>query len=64
MPRRRADITITVNIRGESNRITMTRMPMGARYWVKINGRNSARLPDATVSEVIRRVRHMIVRKA
>lgn len=64
MPRRRADITITVNIRGESNRIAITRMPMGVRYWVKINGRNSARLPDSTVSEVMRRVLHMIVRMA
>lgn len=38
------------------------RQPVGARYWVRRDGRNSARLPVATATEVANRIRHMIAR--
>ncbi len=64
MPRLQADIRISIKrTGGRCHRIELIRQPVGVRYWVRTNGRNSTRLPEATATEIAARLRHMITRQ-
>ena len=61
MPRLRADIRISVKIQGKPTRkLELIRHPFGARYWVRLDGKASTRLPDATATEIADRLRRWI----
>lgn len=61
MPRLKADIRISVKVHGKRCRkLELVRQPVGARYWVRIDGKRSEKLPEATATEVADRIRRWI----
>ncbi len=64
MPRLRAEIRISLKKRGgPTHRIGLIRQPVGKRYWVRRDGKDSAKLPEATVSQIAERIRRWLVSK-
>ena len=64
MPRLRADIRISLKKRGgPTHRIELIRQPVGKRYWIRRDGKDSAKLPEATASQIAERIRRWLVSK-
>ena len=64
MPRLRADIRISLKKRGgPTHRIELIRQPVGKRYWIRRDGKDSAKLPEATASQIAERMRRCLVSK-
>jgi hypothetical protein len=64
MPRLTADIRISLKKRGgPTHRIELIRQPVGKRYWVLRNGKPSPKVPEATATEITRRIRRWLVSK-
>jgi hypothetical protein len=65
MPRLRADIRISLKRRGgPTHRIELIRQPAGKRYWIRRDGRDSTKVPEATASEIAERIRRWLVAEA
>ena len=65
MPRLRADILISLKKRGgPTHRIELIRQPVGKRYWIRRDGRDSTKLPEATASQIAERIRRWLVSKS
>ncbi len=61
MPRLKADIRISVKINGKPTRkIELIRQPFGTRFWIRLDGRTSTKLPEATATEIADRLRRWI----
>lgn len=64
MPRLRADIRISLKKRGgPSHRIELIRQPVGKRYGIRRDGKDSTKLPEATASQIAERIRRWLVAK-
>ena len=64
MPRLPADIRISLKKRrGRTHRIELIRQPLGKRYWIRRDGKDSTKLPDATASQIAERIRRWLVSK-
>ena len=64
MPRLPADIRISLKERrGRTHRIELVRQPVGKRYWIRCDGKESAKLPEATASQIAERIRRWLVSK-
>ena len=64
MPRLRADIRISLKKRGgPTHRIELIRQPVGKRYWIRRDGKDSAKLPEVTASQIAERIRRWLVSK-
>jgi hypothetical protein len=64
MPRLPADIRISLKKRGgRTHRIELVRQPVGKRYWIRRDGKESAKLPEATASQIAERIRRWLVSK-
>lgn len=62
MPRLPAEIRISLKKRGgPTHRIELIRQPVGKRYWIRRNGKDSAKLPEATASQIAERIRRWLV---
>ena len=62
MPRLPADIRISLKKRGgRTHRIELIRQPLGKRYWIRRDGKDSTKLPEATASQIAERIRHWLV---
>ena len=65
MARTPADIRISLKQRGgPTHRIELVRIPFMRRIRVRRNGRTSAKLPEATVTEVAEEIRRWLARYA
>ena len=64
MPRLPAEIRISLKKRGgPTHRIELIRQPVGKRYWIRRDGKDSAKLPEATASQIAERIRRWLVSK-
>ena len=64
MPRLPAEIRISLKKRGgRTHRIELIRQPLGKRYWIRRDGKDSTKLPDATASQIAERIRRWLVSK-
>jgi len=62
MPRLPADIRISLKKRGgRTHRIELIRQPFGKRYWIRRDGKHSAKLPEATATQIAERIRRWLV---
>ena len=62
MPRLPADFRISLKRRGgKTHRIELVRNPFNQRYWVRRNGKQSAKLPEATATEIADQIRRWLV---
>ena len=62
MPRLPADIRISLKRRGgKTHRIELVRNPFNQRFWVRRNGKQSAKLPEATATEIADHIRRWLV---
>jgi len=62
MPRLPADIRISLKkCGGRTHRIELIRQPFGKRYWIRRDGTHSARLPEATATQIVERIRRCLV---
>jgi hypothetical protein len=65
MPRLPADIRISLKKRGgRTHRIELIRQPLGKRYWIRRDGKDSTKLPEATASQIAERIRRRLVSKS
>jgi len=58
--RLKADIRISIknNRTGECYKIELIRQPFGyRRFWVRFNNKRSEKLPEATLTEIMKRLR-------
>ena len=63
-PRLPADIRISLKKRGgPTHRIELIRQPVGKRYWIRRDGKDSTKLPEATASQIAERIRRWFVSK-
>lgn len=61
MPIAKADVRISVRIRNKKTRkIELISLPYGDRFWVRIDGERSVKLPETTVTEVTDKLRQWI----
>ena len=61
MPRLRADIRISLKKRGERTyRIELIRQPVGRKFWVRRDGKQSTQVPEATATEIAQRIRRWL----
>jgi len=57
-----ADIRISLKKRdGPTHRIELIRQPVGTRYWIRRDGKDSTKLPEATASQIAERIRTWLV---
>ena len=57
------DVRITIEIvGGQTHRLSIIAQPYGGRVWVRYNGKQSAKMPDSTVSELTVEIRKLIVK--
>ena len=64
MPRLKADLRISLknNSTGETHKIELIRQPASTRkFWVRFDGRRSRKLPEASLTQVCRRLRALLV---
>ena len=62
MPRLSAEIRISLKKRGgPTHRIELIRQPVGKRYWIRRDGKDSIKLPEATASQIAERIRRWLV---
>ena len=62
MPRIPADLRISLKRRGgKTHRIELIRNPFSPRFWVRVDGKNATKLPEATATEIADRIRRWIV---
>jgi hypothetical protein len=62
MPRLPADFRISLKRRGgKTHRLELVRNPFNQRFWVRRNGKQSAKLPDATATEIADQIRRWLV---
>jgi hypothetical protein len=62
MPRLPADFRISLKRRGgKTHRIELVRNPFNQRFWVRRNGKQSAKLPEATATEIADQIRRWLV---
>ncbi len=62
MPRLPADFRISLKRRGgKTHRIELVRNPFNQRFWVRKNGKQSAKLPEATATEIADQIRRWLV---
>lgn len=64
MPRLPADIRIRLKRCGGPHRIVLIRQPVGKRYWIRRDDKDSAKLPDATASQIAEHIRRWLVSKS
>ena len=58
MPRLPADFRISLKRRGgKTYRIELVRNPFNQRFWVRRNGKQSLKLPEATATEIADQIR-------
>jgi hypothetical protein len=46
---------------GKTHRIELVRNPFNQRFWVRTNGKQSAKLPEATATEIAGQIRRWLV---
>jgi hypothetical protein len=64
MSRLPAHIRISLKKRGgPTHRIELIRQPVGRRYWIRRNGKESAKVPEATATQIAERIRRWLVSK-
>jgi len=62
MPRLPAEIRISQKKRGgPTHRIELIRQPVGKRYWIRRDGKDSTKLPEATAHRIAERIRRWLV---
>ncbi len=62
MPRLPADFRISLKRRGsKTHRIELVRNRFNQRFWVRRNGKQSAKLPEATATEIADQIRRWLV---
>ena len=62
VPRLPADFRISLKRRGgKTHRIELVRNPFNQRFWVRRNGKQSAKLPEATATEIADHIRRWLV---
>ena len=62
MPRLPADFRISLKRRGgKTHRIELVRNPFNQRFWVRRNGKQSSKLPEATATEIADQIRRWLV---
>ena len=62
MPRLPADFRISLKRRGgKTHRIELVRNPFNQRFWVRRNGKQSLKLPEATATEIADHIRRWLV---
>ena len=50
-----SDVRISVKVRGgKCHRLELIKHPLAKRYWLRFNGANSRKMPDATKTEILR----------
>jgi len=58
MPRLPAEIRISLKKRGgPTHRIELIRQPVGKRDWIRRDGKDSTKLPEATANRIAERIR-------
>ena len=61
MPRLPADFRISLKRRGgKTQRIELVRNPFNQRFWVRRNGKQSLKLPEATATEIADHIRRWL----
>ena len=62
MPRLPADFRISLKRSGgRTHRIELVRNSFNQRFWVRTNGKQSAKLPEATATEIADQIRRWLV---
>ena len=62
MPRLPADFRISLKRRGgKTHRIELVRNPFSQRFWVRRNGKQLEKLPEATATEIADQIRRWLV---
>ena len=62
VPRLPADFRISLKCRGgKTHRIELVRNPFNQRFWVRRNGKQSIKLPEATATEIADQIRRWLV---
>ena len=58
----KSDVRISVRIGQKTRKIELIRQPSGDRFWIRIDRRKSAKMDDATITEVTDKLRQWLVR--
>ena len=62
VPRLKADGRISLKERGRKTvRIELVRQLGGRKFWVRRDGKDSVKVPEATATEIARRIRQWLV---
>jgi hypothetical protein len=62
MARLPADIRIRLKKRGgATHRIELVRQPAGKRFWIRRDGKDSTKVPEATATQIAERIRRWLV---
>ena len=62
MPQGAADIRISIKRRGgQTHRIELIRQPFLRRFWIRRDRRKSAKMPEATATEIAEAIRKWLV---
>jgi len=57
-----ADFRISLKRRGgKTHRIELVRIPFNQRFWVRRNGKQSLKFPEATATEIADKIRRWLV---
>jgi hypothetical protein len=61
LPRLKADVRISVKVRGKPCRkIERLRQSFGRRYWIRVDGRTSVKLAEGTPTQIADRLHRWI----
>lgn len=61
--RRKAAIRVTVKVGAKLFKLELVPQPFNRRYWLRVNGKNSTKMPSCTVSGLMDEVRRIIVKE-
>ena len=60
----RSDVRVSVRIgKGRTKRLELFKKPAGEKYWLRVNGKNSKRFEETTITEFTDQLRRWIARE-
>lgn len=57
MPRLKSDVRISIKLKGKLIKLELIKQPVGKKFWLRVDGKNSTRLPEATATTIADKIR-------
>ena len=57
MPRLKSSVRISIKLKGKLIKLELIKQPFGKKFWLRVDGKNSEKLPEATATTVSNRIR-------